>query len=69
MCLATPCKITDIKGKKAVVESKDHTHTVDLSLIKNPEVGDYILVHADMAINKLPQKEAEKILEIINENK
>lgn len=66
MCLAVPCKIMEIKGNKAVVEAKDHTHTVDLSLIKNPQVGDYILAHGDMAINKLPAEEAEKILKIIS---
>lgn len=65
MCLATPCKIVDIEGKTAVVQSKNHTHTVDLSLIKSPQIGDYILVHADMAINKVPQEEAEKILSMV----
>ncbi len=65
MCLATPMKIKEIKGKKAVVESSGHSHTVDLSLIKDAKIGDYVLTHADMAINKLPAGEAEKILKII----
>lgn len=66
MCLATPCKIMEIKGKKALVKSGGHSHETDLSLIKNAKIGDYILIHADMAINKLPKEEAEKILEVIN---
>lgn len=68
MCLATPQKIKQINGPKAIVKSKNHEHSVDISLIKNARVGDYILVHADMAINKIPAEEAKKILQIINNN-
>jgi hydrogenase expression/formation protein HypC len=66
MCLATPLKIKEIKGEKAVVESGDHDHTIDLSLIKDPKIGDYVLVHGEMAINKVDEKDAKKILEIVN---
>ncbi len=65
MCLATPLKIKEIKDEKAVVESDGHSHIVDLSLIKEPKIGDYVLVHGEMAINKLEPKEAEKILKLI----
>ena len=64
MCLATPMKITEINGKKAIVSSSGHNHSVDLNLIKNPEIGDYIIAHGDLAINKLPEDEAIKILEM-----
>ena len=67
MCLATPMKITEISGNKEVVESAEHSHSVDISLIKNPQIGQYVLAHEDMAINKLPKEEAEKILEMIKE--
>lgn len=66
MCLAVPLKIKKIKGNKAIAGNDNHNHEVDLSLIKNPQVGDYILAHGDMAINKLPVEEAEKILKIIS---
>lgn len=69
MCLATPVKIKEIKGKTAIVGADNHSHEVDLSLIKDPKIGDYVLVHGDMAINKVPAEEAEKILKIINEKK
>lgn len=65
MCLATPMKILRIDGQKALVGSKNHKHTVDLSLIKTPKVGEYILAHGDLAINKIPLQEAEKILKLI----
>ena len=66
MCLATPMKIIKIKkDNKAIVGSNNHNHEIDLSLIKEPGVGDYILAHGDLAINKLPTEEAEKILKLI----
>ncbi len=70
MCLATPMKIIKIKNdNKAIVGSKHHHHEVDLSLIREPKIGDYVLAHGDMAINKLPEEEAKKILKLIkNQN-
>jgi len=62
-------KIKEIKGEKAVVESGDHNHVIDLSLIKDPKVGDYVLAHGNMAINKVSQEEAKKIFKIINDKK
>ena len=60
-------RIKEIKGQKALVESKGHKHSVDINLIKNARVGDYILAHADIAINKIPTEEAEKILKMVSE--
>jgi hydrogenase expression/formation protein HypC len=69
MCLAVPGKVIKISGKKASIQSsRGHTHEVDLSLVRGVKTGDYLLVHADMAINKLPQEEAEKILKITNQH-
>ena len=69
MCLATPMKIIKIKDNKAMVGSLKHTHEVDLCLIKKPKVGEYVLAHGDMAINKITQEEAEKILKLIKKSK
>jgi hydrogenase expression/formation protein HypC len=66
MCLATPAKIISIKSKMAQIDDGENTKTVHLALIKKPKVGDYLLVHADLAINKIDKPEA---LEIIKLNK
>lgn len=67
MCLATPMKIIKIEKDKAIVQGEGHTHTIDISLIKNKNLkkGDYILAHGDLAIHKLPLKEAKKILNFV----
>lgn len=65
MCLAVPSKIIKIEGKKATVQSQNHTHKADLSLLDSAQVGDYVLVHGDLAINKVPKEEAGRILKMI----
>jgi len=65
MCLATPSKVIKIKDNWATVESGDHTHQVNLDLLKNVKLGDYLLINDELAINKIPEKEAKKILEMI----
>lgn len=66
MCLAIPMKIIEIHEKTAIVETDDHKHEVNLALIKNPEIGDYILAHGNIAIHKVSPEEVEKILKMID---
>lgn len=66
MCLATPMKIIEIRGKTAIVEADDHKHEVNLALVKKPEIGDYILAHGNIAIHKVSPEEAHKILKMID---
>jgi hydrogenase assembly chaperone HypC/HupF len=61
-------KINEINGNKAVVDSGDHSHEVNIDLLKDAEVGDYILVHGDMAINKVVAEDAKKIIEMVSKN-
>ncbi len=65
MCLAFPSKVIKIKGKWAYVQSDDHQHRVNLSLVKNVKIGDYLLAHGDLAINKVAESDAKKILKMI----
>jgi len=67
MCLATPSKVIKIDGDWAEVEAGDHTHRISLSLLKNVKLGDYLLIHDQLAINRLPKTEAKKILAMIKD--
>ncbi len=68
MCLATPSKVIKIKGQWAIVQSGDHQHRANLSLLKNIKQGDYLLIHDELAINKLPKAEAKRILDMIEKH-
>ena len=66
MCLVIPSKVIKIEKDWASVESGDHQHRVSLNLLKNVKIGDYLLIHDELAINKVPKAEAKKILKMIN---
>jgi len=67
MCLAIPSKVIKKEGQWVTVKSLDHQHRANLCLLKNVKVGDYLLVHGDLAINKVSKKEAAKILKLVSQ--
>ncbi|MDP2921437.1 MAG: HypC/HybG/HupF family hydrogenase formation chaperone [Candidatus Omnitrophota bacterium] len=67
MCLAIPMKILKIEGDRAVVSSGGVRRSIGISFLKNPRVGDYVIVHAGFAIEKLDTKRAEETLKLLEE--
>ncbi|MGN7611102.1 HypC/HybG/HupF family hydrogenase formation chaperone [Magnetococcales bacterium HHB-1] len=60
MCLAIPMKIIRCyPSGLGEVEHAGLNQEVDLSLLDDVKPGDYAIVHAGCAIEKLDQKEAE----------
>lgn len=55
MCIAVPGQIIDISSIQATVNIMDVETTVNIQLIHEPKVGDYVLVHAGCAIEKVDQ--------------
>ena len=68
MCLATPSKVIKIEGEWAEVDSGQHTHLANLGLAKNVKLGDYVIVHGDLVLNKVDKKDALKILKMTSKN-
>ena len=58
MCLAVPLKLIEINGKTATGEAMGMTRQVRVDFIKEPQVGDYVMVHAGFAIERLPEGQA-----------
>ena len=68
MCLAIPMKVAQIDADGlGVAELEGARHEVDLSLIGPIQVGDYVIIHAGYAIEKLDTKEAIERLELFKE--
>jgi len=67
MCLGIPMKLIKIDGDDGVVESGGIRRNAKISFIKDPRVGDYLLVHAGFAMEKVRPKEAKKTLRILEE--
>lgn len=69
MCLAVPGKIIQIDSKtnQATIDyGQGTTRTANISLVK-VDIGDYVLVHAGFAIEKLDPKEAKETLNLFRE--
>lgn len=67
MCLAMPMKITRIEGKTADCEAGGLVQTIRIDFIQDARPGDYVMVHAGFAIQKMSEKEALENLELLEE--
>lgn len=65
MCLAIPMRLIRIEGHTGFVSADGLTQRVNLLLIENPRVGDYLIVHAGCAINRLDEDAARETLETL----
>ena len=63
MCLAVPLRIVEINGREAVAESMGMKRKIRVDFIDNPRVGEYMIVHAGFAIERLPEEQALADLE------
>jgi hydrogenase expression/formation protein HypC len=65
MCLAVPAKIVEINGEQAVVDLDGVRRTAIVSFIKEPRIGDYVLLHAGFAIRKWSEEDMKEYNEIV----
>ena len=59
MCWSIPGKIISICDNTAKVEISGVHKDVGLDLIDNPAIGEYVLVHAGYAIQKVNEESAK----------
>jgi len=74
MCLSVPGKIISISKEEALDTGKIQFGNIvkeaSLAFVPDAVVGDYVLVHAGVAISKMHEEEAQRVfgyLEEINE--
>jgi hydrogenase expression/formation protein HypC len=67
MCLAVPMKIVKLSGQNAVVEIGGVLGSTNLQLVENVRIGDYVIVHAGFAIEKVNEEEALKTIGMLRE--
>lgn len=64
MCVAVPMKITELEGPTGKAEMDGLEINVNTTLLPDAKIGDYVIVHAGFAIQRLDQEDAEKTIEI-----
>ena len=67
MCVAVPLEVVEIKGNLAKVSIGNTVKEVYLDLMDDVKLGDFVLVHAGFAIEKMNKDEAEKTLSLFKE--
>lgn len=66
MCLAVPMQIESIDGDMGVVNVGGTRRNISVAFLDNPAVGDYVLVHAGFAIQRIDEKQAEETINLLN---
>ena len=66
MCVAAPGKVIEINGDTAVIDYNGNKVNANKGIV-DIKIGDYVLVHAGLIIQVLPEDEAKNMLELFEE--
>jgi len=67
MCLAIPAKVIRVEGSGALVSIEDVEYQASLLLLDDVHPGDFVMLHAGFAIEKVDPEEAAETLRLLNE--
>jgi hydrogenase expression/formation protein HypC len=67
MCLGVPMKVCSVSGNNAAVEFGSLRREADVRFLEDVKPGDYVIVHAGFAIQKVDEEESLRTLELIRE--
>ncbi len=67
MCLGIPVKIEKIEKSSAIASVGKVKRKIGIELTPDVKVGDYVLLHAGFAIQKISAKDAKETLKLLDE--
>jgi len=67
MCLAVPMRVVSVEGALGTVELGGAQQPVNLSLLADVKPGEYVIVHAGFALERLDETEARRTIELIKQ--
>lgn len=67
MCLSLPARIISIDGEMGQVSVGGVVFRAGLQMVEGVKAGDYVLLHAGFAIEKLKEEEALETLRLLKE--
>ena len=67
MCLGIPAKIIFIEGEMATVSIGGVEYPASLQLLPDASLGDYVIIHAGFAIERVDLQEAEETIRMIHD--
>jgi hydrogenase expression/formation protein HypC len=67
MCLCIPAEVLSVNGDTAEVSIGGTIYKAGLQMLENVSAGEFILLHAGFAIQKISREEAELNLKLLRE--
>lgn len=67
MCLSVPALVVSVHGDTAEVSVGGALFRAGLQMVEGVRTGDYILLHAGFAIQKISEEEAQSTLKLLRE--
>ncbi|MAE67214.1 MAG: HypC/HybG/HupF family hydrogenase formation chaperone [Phycisphaeraceae bacterium] len=67
MCLAVPAKLIDCDGQEGVADLHGNQVRVNTLLVPEARTGDWVLMHAGFAIQRLDEHEAEATWAVLDD--
>ena len=67
MCLGVPMQVKSIENDTAVCEIDGVQREASLMMIDDIQIGDYVLIHAGFAIEKIEESEAHITLQALRD--
>jgi hydrogenase expression/formation protein HypC len=67
MCLAVPMQVKTIENEVAMCEIDGVQRQASLMMLDDVKIGDYVLIHAGFAIEKIDDDEAQLTLKALRE--
>ena len=60
-------KLVKIDGDRATADISGVKKEISVALLENPKLGEYVIVHAGFAIERLSEEEAHETLRLLRE--
>ncbi|MBI3793900.1 MAG: HypC/HybG/HupF family hydrogenase formation chaperone [Nitrospinae bacterium] len=65
MCLAVPMELVSMDGFRGVAKLGEVSREVNLMLVPEVKLGEFLIIHAGCAISVLDRDEAQKTLDTL----
>ncbi|MBP5192669.1 MAG: HypC/HybG/HupF family hydrogenase formation chaperone [Eubacterium sp.] len=68
MCVGLAARVVNVKDGTAVIDAGGAKRDVSAELLEDLEPGDYVMVHAGVAIAKITDDDADETMDILKKH-
>ena len=67
MCVGLPAKVMNLKNGRAVVDASGARKEISAELLNDLEPGDYVMVHAGVAVARIRGNDQDEMDDLIDD--